>query len=328
MLTVCSLGHTAAAEEKVSHPAYTGSPLLVLLAAEETRSVEIERQLVAELRLTLDGLQVEQIAIERADFLAVPLPEQLEVVQPLIKRFMARAAVWVVIGGRSGHLVQFVVSDGGNATVRSVGAGSPEELALAVRELLDSAYLYNPKPKTHVDLVTPAFFAVGTTLELTAGMVGHYGGSVLGGAGLQARLMPIPPLVLGCQLAGKIGPHESQHDGIALGWRTEISLFAAYLFSIGDFSAGPYIEGSAMRSSFNSVFEKGDFEQHTWWCFRGALGLEMSLKLTERLSFIVNWTAGGLSHQIQFTRSSDETAVLTTPRMDYTFTLGLVTAVL
>ena len=121
------------------------SPLLVLLAARDETSIEVERQLVAELRLTLDTLEVEQVVIDREDFLEMTLPAQLSVIQPLIRRFMARAVVWVTTGTNGGHIIQFVVTDRGNSTVRTVEAGSAEELALAVRELLDASYLFESR---------------------------------------------------------------------------------------------------------------------------------------------------------------------------------------
>ena len=304
------------------------SPLLVLLAATDEVSIKIERQLVAELRLTLDGVQVEQIAIERGDFLSVPLPEQLKVVEPLIRRFMARAAVWVVTGGRSGHLIQFVVSDRGNSTVRTVDAGSPEELALAVRELLDSAYLFNKKKTTDDTDVRRHLFALASTWSISGGMVGHSGASVAGGAGLQARFMLNEGVRLGVQIAGKLGPRVSSVDGLGLGWRTEYGVFAGYLFKIGEFGLGPYGELTAHRNTFASVFEKGEYEKSNWWSFRGALGMELSLRLSEKLAIFIDWTFGGIAIPYRFKRSSNDSTVLATPAMDYAFSLGLATSLL
>jgi hypothetical protein len=318
---------SAAAEETTSSPPSV-SPLLVLLAASDDTAINVERQLVAELRLTLDGVQVEQIAIERPDFLTSTLPEQLEVVQPLIRRFMARAAVWVVTGGRSGHLIQFVVSDRGNATIRTVNAGSAEELALAVRELLDSAYLFDPKPR-RVDIEPPPTrFSLGGSLGLNGGIVDGRGPTVLGGAAIQARLMPVESFLLGLQVAGKLGPRASLKDGLALGWRTEFALCCGYRFRIEDFYFGPYAELSLTRSSFNAVLEKGEFETHSWWSFRGALGLELSLNLSKYINIFVDWTFGGIVNRRRFRRASNGSTIMSTPVMDYAFTLGLASRVL
>jgi hypothetical protein len=328
LLSVVTTIEAQGAEEQ--EESLSASPLLVLLAASDDASIKIERQLVAELRLTLDGVQVEQIAIERGDFLTLTLPEQLDVVQPLIKHFLARAAVWVVVGGQNGHLIQFVVSDRGNSTVRTVDAGSPEELALAVRELLDSAYLFNPKNKKEEPQAPRYHFALGSTFSISGGMVGHEGASVTGGSGVQARFAIGKGGLLGLHIAGKLGPREKESDGMVLGWRTEFGGVLGYLFRIGDFSAGPYGELMALRSTFNAILGSGDYQKQSWWAFRGALGLEMSLKLSGQLSLFVDWTVGGIVKPLRFKRNSDKqpTTVLVTPSVDYLFTIGFATSLL
>jgi hypothetical protein len=326
---MCGLVASPVLGENTVEVTDSASPLLVLLAASDESAIKIERQLVGELRLTLDGVQVEQIAIERSDFLSVTLPEQLAVVQPLIRRFMARAAVWVVTGGRSGHLIQFVVSDRGNSTVRTVDAGSPEELALAVRELLDSAYLFNKRTKEDESIGEVFLFALGTSLCIGGGMVGHMGASLTGGAGLQGRFMLNDGVVLGMQVTGKLGPGNRQADGMTIGWRTEMGVFTGYLFRIGTFGIGPYGELAAHRNVLSSILGDGDYDEIDWWSFRGALGVELTLRLSGRLTMFVDWTVGGMVKSREFVRSSNsDSTVLKTPIMDYAFSLGFVTSLL
>lgn len=302
------------------------SPLLVLLAASDETSVTIERQLVAELRLTLDGVQVEQIAIEREDFLALTLPEQLDVVQPLIRRFVARAAVWVVTGKRGGNLVQFVVSDRGNATVRTVNAGSPEELALAVRELLDSTYLFNPKSKVTQNTPRATRITLGGGLGLNGGIV-YEGASLIGGAAIHARVMPIERYFLGLMVMAKMGPRLHLDDGLVQGWRTEISLQTGYRFAIEAFGIGPLVELSVMRSAFSAIIGEGEYSYEHWWSFRGALGIEVALDLSEYLTIFIDWTLGGIARPGHITRASDQSVLLETPIMDYAFSLGLASKI-
>ena len=134
--------------------------------------------------------------------------------------------------------------------------------------------------------------------------------------------------MLGIHIAGKIGPRESQDDGMLLGLRTEFGAIAAYLFRIGDFSLGPYGEATAIRNTLNSVLGVGEWDEANWWSFRGALGMEMTLKLSEQLSIFADWTFGGNTNRKTFERVSTKTKVLRTPLMDYMFTIGLATSVL
>jgi hypothetical protein len=303
------------------------SPLLVLLAADDPSAVATERQLVAELQLALDGISIEQIAIERDDFLTITLPEQLEVVQPLIQRFLAKAAVWVTSGGTSGHLIQFVVSESGSATVRTVEAGSPEELALAIRELMDSTYLFELDNKKK-EPEPPPRFSLGTQVGLNGGMAGHEGASLYGGLGIEARFRFTGGLYGGLVIAGKLGPREVEEDGILLGWRVEPGVFFTYTFRIGRFGAGPFMHLSALGSSINMVLGEGDHDTYHWWAFRGALGLELFMEISTKMSLVLDWTVGGISTNGRFKRRSTNTTVVITPRIDYCFTLGFITNVI
>ena len=308
-------------------PTYS-APLLVLLAAKDEASITVERQLVGELRLTLDSLQVEQVVIEREDFLDLTLPEQLAVVQPLIRRFMARAVVWVTVGTGGGRLVQFVVTDRGNSTIRTVEAGSPEELALAVRELLDTSYLFEPKAKSEEDIEAPSFFSIGTSLEMNGGMYGHKGSSLCGGMGLNGRFNTINGLFTGLGVAFKFGPGQKEPDGILSGWRLDLGAFAGYLFNLGRFGIGPYGELAALRSSLSAVLGQGDWERYSWWSFRGALGIATRLRISKMFSLVVNWTVGGISRSHNFERISNKSDVSATPVVDYAFSLTFVTGIL
>ena len=306
----------------------TASPLLVLLAAEDEASIATERQLVAELRLTLDGVPVEQIAIEKGDFLSITLPEQLEVVQPLIQRFLAKAAVWVTSGGTSGHLIQFVVSESGSATIRTVEAGSPEELALAIRELLDSTYLIDiGTRKKEESRKTEPRLSLAPLVGLNGGMAGYKGGSLYGGIGLEVRYRFTKGFFGGLTFVGKLGPRVVKDDGIVLGWRIEPGGFLAYLFRIGRFGIGPYLQLSALRSTMNMVLGESDYQTDDWWAFRGALGLELFLKISDYFFIVLDWTIGGITKNKEFERDSTQSVVLATPLIDYSFTLGFSTIV-
>jgi hypothetical protein len=328
--TITVLGsRTWAGEIEPATAVPNASPLLVLLAATDAGSIETERRLVAELRLTLDGVPVEPVAIEKSDFLTVTLPEQLAVVQPLIRRFLAKAAVWITSGGSSiGHLIQFVVSESGSATVRTVEAGSPEDLALAVRELLDSTYLIDIKEKETKEQNPLPKLSWGLQTGLNGGMSKNKGPSFCGGIGVELRYRFIKGFYGGIIVGGKLGPRKVEDDGIILGWRVEPGVFFSYLFRIGRFGIGPYLHLSALGSSLNAVLDESEYSTVRWWAFRGALGIEIFLEVSREFCIVLDWTIGGISRTAVVERENSQTEALTTPRIDYSFTLGFITNVL
>ncbi len=304
------------------------SPLLVLLAAKDDTSINVEKQLVGELRLALDGLEVEQVVIEREDFLDLTLPQQLSAIQPLIRRFSAKAVLWVTIGTSGGYFVQFVVTDRGNATVRTVEAVAPEELALAVREMLDTGYLFAAREKPEKKHSKEPFFSVELALGLNGGLYGHKGNSLCGGTALGGRLKLTKGLFTGIHVAGKYGPKQSRVDGLITGWRLDMTLSGGYRFKMGRFETGPIGEITAFRSSQSSVFEKGDYQHYKWWSFRGALGLEVLIRVSQSFSVFVDWTAGGITRSHIFERESNNSTALATPIIDFAFKIGFITGVL
>ncbi len=300
------------------------SPLLVLLCAEDESAIAVERQFIGELRLTVDTLPVEQVVIERKDFLELTLPKQLAVVQPLIRRFMAKAVLWISVGSAGGRMVQFVVSDRGNATVRTVEAASPEELALAVRELIDTSYLFSTEAGGKIEKARDPRLWAGFVLGLNGGIYGYKGNSLTGGGGLETRMNLVDKFFIGIALVGKQGPTVGTFDGRTTGWRLETGLVIGYRFGIGRFEIGPYGEVSALRSTVNAILGDGQFLGYRWWSFRGALGIETLIKISPILSIMVDWTVGGITGSRVFKRASDNSVVLATPMVDYSFLLGLL----
>lgn len=327
LMTVATPSFVSADESEPVRQVAT-SPLLVLLAARDDTSIAVERQLVGELRLTLDTMEVEQVVIDREDFLSLTLPAQLSMIQPMIRRFMARAVVWVTIGNNGGHLIQFVVTDRGNATVRTVEAGSAEELALAVRELLDSSYLFEGRQNPESGKKPAPWFSVASSVSLSGGISGHKGSSLCGGMGVSGRFDLPVGLFMGLDFDGKYGPVEKEFDGLLTGWRLEMGIHAGYLFKLGKFGIGPYGEATALRSFMNAVLKDGAYEKYKWWSFRGALGIEAKLKITDLFSLLVDWTVGGIAGARAFERTSNHSTALATPIIDYSFSIGFMTGIL
>ena len=77
-----------------------------------------------------------------------------------------------------------------------------------------------------------------------------------------------------------------------------------------------------------AILGNGEYDAYDWWSFRGALGIEALLRLSDNFSIIVEWTAGGIVKARRFYRVSNQSTELATPRVDYAFTIGFVTGIL
>ena len=151
----------------------------------------------------------------------------------------------------------------------------------------------------------------------------------MGGIGVELRYRFIKGFYGGIIVGGKLGPRKVEEDGIILGWRVEPGAFFSYLFRIGRFGVGPYLNLSALGSSLNAVLGNVEDSTMRWWAFRGALGLEIFLEISREFGITLDWTIGGVTQNAEVARESNtDSKVLTTPWVDYSFTLGFITNVL
>ncbi len=306
--------------------------LLVLMTAGDAESGVSEQQFAAELELVLDEVDVKSVELERDAFPSLPLTEQLGEIRPLVSRYSATAAVWIVSTSAGKTVVQLVFANDGNSMARTVEASTNEEMALAVRELLWGAYLVEdrvppsppPEQTAKKQENEPSPWAILPFVEAGGGLVGNNGATMLLGGGLGAEWMSPIDFLVRALLLGKIGPWDRSVGDLVLGWRVALRIEVGYLWHIGVFSMGPIAHVSVLFSSIAMSLGAGDSQTHDWWSFRGGLGFEIRWQLSRRVALMVDLCAGGLSVSKKFVRLSDGSTVLQTPYMDLVGTLGVV----
>jgi hypothetical protein len=221
-----------------------------------------------------------------------------------------------------------VVTEQGNATVRTVEAGSPEELALAVSELMEQTYLYEPTQGMREKATAPPWFLMGVTIGLAGGMYGHSGESLMGGVAMQARFRFSERVYGGLFIEGKLGPRQGEPDGIISGWRMAPGVFLTYLFRFSRVGFGPLLELSAMYTTLNALLGSSDYTTQRWWSFRGGGGVELDVQLSDMISVFLDFTVGGITHAGKIVRRSSGSEVLTGPFLDYSVNIGVIYGVL
>jgi hypothetical protein len=107
-----------------------------------------EAELLDQLILTLDSFMLMSEPSELADFNRLPLDEQIAAVLPEAKRNEAMAVVWMSFPIANQVMVHLVALGSGRALVRTIETdrahSSPRTLAVIARELLGTAYLFEP----------------------------------------------------------------------------------------------------------------------------------------------------------------------------------------
>jgi hypothetical protein len=107
-----------------------------------------EEQLMDQLTLTLDSFMLMSQPIDRPEFARLPLDEQIAAVLPEAKHNDAMAVVWMSFPLANQVMVHLVALGSGRALVRTIESdrahASERTLALITRELLGTAYLFEP----------------------------------------------------------------------------------------------------------------------------------------------------------------------------------------
>ncbi|MCP4676600.1 MAG: autotransporter domain-containing protein [Deltaproteobacteria bacterium] len=318
--------------------------VVVFMVAGDTVAKQREQQFVTDLELLLEGLEVERVETGVEDFLSLPLQEQLERIKPFAVMYKAVAITWIEDSGPDLTLLHLVALSTGRALVRIVeterGPNAASELALAARELLGEAYLFDPSPKSPavskvVARVKEDVVSAPTSVEdprwgvmpyfsVGAGVYGHEGPSLHLGVGLALELRIIGGFFSRIFFAGSIGPRERVDDGVVTGLGWEAGLAAGYNWRLGQFSLGPVLGVAATRTAVDMALDQGDSDTYSWWNFHGSLGLDLRWRATENLAIVADVFAGAYPIQEAFLRRSDLSIVLETPYIDWGILIGIV----
>jgi len=127
-------------------------PVLVMVRTPGNSSFERSQQrLHEELTLLLDSFMVILTSADSKDFSRKPLADQISIVLPISRANDAVAAVWLAEPLPGQMMLHLVAMGTGRTLVRTLEfdrkSQSENVLALMLRELLGTAFLYEPVPK-------------------------------------------------------------------------------------------------------------------------------------------------------------------------------------
>jgi hypothetical protein len=132
--------------------------LLFIRNAPEMGLGEIEGRLASDLGLVLDGFATFSVEAPTPEFWHVGLAGQISMLTPLVTQYGSAAVGWLSPGPANAYLLHLVVIQSGRTLVRTFEArraATMNTLALAVRELLGTAYLFDEPPPEIASAMAP-----------------------------------------------------------------------------------------------------------------------------------------------------------------------------
>jgi len=298
-----------------------------------------EERLRAELELALDRFDVVVVDPGRADFPALPEAEQIEVIRAATSNAADTSPVIWLECDLPQPVIRLLVTEGGLPLVRVLSGGSLEELALIVREIVGAAPPpadeaepraeepppAEPPPRDQEPAVEPPWITVGilSAVELGGGLVGHQGASFLGGAGVAVDARLEIGFFGRAALLGKLGPRAEEDEFLIVGQRIEPRVELGYLWQVSSFAVGPVVGLAPFVSFLDFAMDMGHHQRVSWWSVRYSCGADARWQLTERLSIVLDLTAGFMPGKRFYRRSSKET-LIETPTMDLAGMLGVI----
>lgn len=218
MLSALALAVLGAAPLVAAQP----PPVLIMVHIEGPPAfLATQEGLREELSLLLDGFMVMSTPVEKDDFARLSLAEQLAAVLPVTKANEAVAAVWLAQPLKGQLMLHLVAMGTGRTLVRTIEfdrkSQSPSALALMLRELLGTAFLFEPtvaqpeEVKVVVekvrDTVAPLPPIVAPPPQPSApGLRWEVGGGGLVEAGLAGGSGPSSRYGGAAEVAGRLGP--------------------------------------------------------------------------------------------------------------------------
>lgn len=307
-----------AAPRRVEITADAPSLLFVRMATGDAGTAR-ESRLYQELGLALDRFALISVEAERG-FAQMPLGQQLASIQDLVDREGAVAVTWLGQPAPGQLLLHLVVAQTGRVLVRSIQAqpGSEKKeanLAVAVRELLGTAYLFEPAPSPQgaaairevVEEVrqrvapspappplapsSPGKWRVVASFHVGQGVGASFGGLTQWGGGLAGGRRVSERVWLDLGVEGDAGPVGGNGDVSVAGWRVGPHFGAFWGLTAGPFTFGPHLglqldwrrlqsyRGDQALQQFSSVEVRVIASAQVRWKVTPALGVVLAPRL-------------------------------------------------
>jgi hypothetical protein len=271
----------------------------------------------------------------------------------------AVAATWLTEASPDILLLHLVVVSTGRALVRLVETkprpGFETDLALAARELLGTAFLFDRAPgpaggdpiATVVESVreraapapppraaAPAqpiqpppepSWAIAAELRFEGGIAGASGPRLYPGGALALDRRMVGGLHGRLSAAAYGGPLGSRRDDEEiLEWAVQPGLALGYRFDLGAATLGPWLEVQALLSSVKTQVEGGDRQEFRSWRLRGAAVLDLRIEVSARIDLLL---AAGLIATPQrdvYRREPSDKVMLASAYLSWEGRIGLV----
>ncbi len=319
--------------------------VLVFTTAADEAGRTREAQFVAELRLALDGVRVLRVQPKAHDFVTKALGEQVHLVREELERHHGLAATWLSTLSEDLVLVHMVVLSSGRILVRMI-EGNPRrtgfavDLAMASRELLGTAFLFEPTPRVDrgVERVIesvrqraaqrPLPQGNGSLLALArsgGGLAGYHGPSLLLGGQLGVELR-ISEGLYGRALGGLMGGPLNA-SGAAPDIRTRLALAgvgATYLWSMGSLRLGPVLELSPTWTSLRIQPIEAKAQTFSLWGINAELGPEVRVAFGDHAELAAAGLASWSPRRKVLRLASSRETLVATPTLAWGVSLGVV----
>ncbi len=325
--------------------------VLVLRMADTGTNADAEERFVAELKLALNRFRVVPLRDPSGRFSEMSFIERLELVRNLSRQHGAAATVWVERWDNDKIALNLTAMSTGRALVKIVevksGPSQEAELALAAEALLGEAYLFSPNPPDDDAVLEKVEEARRAAIEHPAdrpkssitsalalfgtaqgAIFPRQGPSLLVGGGLAWTTEFPSGWFLSPMLSGFGGSKERYDDGLITGWGLAGELQGGIRFHLKRAAVAPAVGAGVRFQQIESSFGGGPSSASRLVGFRGSVGLDAQIALSENLAIFLRIDLGVLSKSAEFKRVSNESTLLKTPLVDGGIALGFRTILL
>lgn len=328
--------------------ANSNATLLILQLTNDGPARNLEEHLVSELALVLDSFATITLRPELPDFAKLSLSDQTDYVAPLVVQYRAAAAVWAVQRTDGSILLHLVAIESGRTLTKTLQArrlkNAPSTLALAVRELLGTAYLFDSPPKDggvevqkivdelrHHALVdqgttTQPFFidwrtAIGASSNV--GVMGHHGPAQIYGGQFSVEASITSQVAI----LGGIAVHIRNASTTTTRYRGQNiapHVGALALWPLNSFQVGAVSYLSFIREQISISVPATSPQSFVHQRFEVALGPTFRFWFGNTLGIYGNLTANYAPERGLYRRRSDRKLLLSTPSLAWGAQFGLL----
>jgi len=331
----------AVAQRTANQPAPSESTVLVIRAARDGLHRAEEELFVEELRLALDKFRVLPVDVDPERFAGFRFPEQLAYVRKLNDKNRGLAAVWLDWGPKTMVFVHVVVFNAGRVLVRIVEgnprrSGFATDLAMATRELLGTAYLFENTPvDPHVERIVDNVrgrladatrknrWTLLATARTGAGLLWFEGPSFTAGGqvGLEwgSRHGWAPRVLLGGSRGFLDGTLSRNLKGIAL----EAGAGIAYHLDFDPIRLGLALDLQSLWSRLDVSATPTSAHTASLWNLRADIGPEVRLRMSSEVELLLQVNAGFYGRRRRFTLLSNGERIFDAPFATWAIAAGV-----